>query len=265
MNGVSTIGRYGGRGALLACALLLSGCGRTSLLEGLDERQANEVVAVMLRNNISAQKEPFGKKQFQVQVAPSDLAEAVELVEREDLPSAPRRQIADAFPADAMVSTPLSEQARLLSAIEQRLEESLSTIHGVHSARVHVSYDMRNRGANARSAPDTHVAAVLIHDPDANAQIIVQSAKRFLRNTFVNVSYENVSVVLSEAPRPRPLETTPPPSGYRAWMTWVVVGVLAVLGLGMAAIKLVPKGTSKVWRAIRWRTRTARRRLSHAR
>ena len=68
----------------------------------------------------------------QVQVGPRDLPEAIELMQRNDLPSAPRSQVSAAFPADSLVSTPLLERARLITAVEQRLEESLQLIDGVH-------------------------------------------------------------------------------------------------------------------------------------
>ncbi|MGQ7116183.1 hypothetical protein ACUOFC_66885, partial [Escherichia sp. TWPC-MK] len=42
-----------------------------------------------------------------------------------NLPGKPDIQISQMFPADALVSSPRAEKARLYSAIEQRLEQSL--------------------------------------------------------------------------------------------------------------------------------------------
>ena len=136
-------------------------------------------------------------------------SEAIELLQREDLPSAPRLQIASAFPADAMVSTPIGERARLLSAIEQRLEESLAIIDGVRTARVHVSYAAAPSQARMQpQEPKMHVAAVVVHEEGVDSHALLQSVKRFLRNAFVQVEYDNVSVILSAEKPMRRLGTT---------------------------------------------------------
>lgn len=221
---------------LLACCLAMSACARSNLLESLDERQANEVVAAMLHHNIQAVKQNHGKAGFVVRVAEADLPEAIELLQREDLPSAPRLQIASAFPADAMVSTPIGERARLLSAIEQRLEESLAIIDGVRTARVHVSYDAAPSQARMQpQEPKMHVAAVVVHEEGVDSHALLQSVKRFLRNAFVQVEYDNVSVILSAEKPMRRLGTTKVEhrTNVALWAALATTGVLLVLLTGL--------------------------------
>jgi len=216
------------RGVAMLLCLLLVGCARSELLQALDERQANEVVAALLHHNIPAEKRLQGKAGFVVRVGADDLAEAIDLVQLKGLPSAPRTQIAALFPADAMVSTPLAERARLLSAIEQRLEESLTTLVGVKRARVHVSYDAGpvEGSLQQRRPPAMHVAAVLA--------VLLATAKRFLRNAFVDVAYDNVSVVLTPAAEPRSLAVTPaePQRPMWVWLLVPLIGLLLVAGVG---------------------------------
>lgn len=245
--------------ACLACCLLLVACTQSALLEGLDERQANEVVAVLLRHNIPAEKQNLGKTGFVVRVASSDLPEAIELMQREDLPSAPRLQVSQAFPADAMVNTPTSERARLLSAIEQRLEESLAVIEGVRTARVHVSYDATASASRLQPRePAMHVAAVVVHDAGVDAQVLLQSVKRFLRNAFVQVDYDNVSVILSEAPPPRRLSATQADRQVTSEL-WFWLGVaLTVLGLLIGTATVYWRKAASAAAKERWRGRWAR-------
>lgn len=218
---------------LLLC-LLLAGCARSELLQALDERQANEVVAALLHHNIAAEKRLQGKAGFAVRVAADDLAEAIDLVQLKGLPSAPRTQIAALFPADAMVSTPLAERARLLSAIEQRLEESLTTLVGVKRARVHVSYDAGpvEGSLQQRRPPAMHVAAVLAHSPEIDQAILLATSKRFLRNAFVDVAYDNVSVVLTPAAEPRNLAVTPAEPPRPMWMLLPLILLLCAAAAG---------------------------------
>lgn len=215
----------------LLAVLLLGGCAQASLLEGLDERQANEVVSVLLEHNIGADKRSLGKAGFQVEVAPTELREAIAIVRHNDLPSPARAQVAAAFPADAMVSTPLGERARLFSAIEQRLEESLGVIAGVRSARVHVSYD--TRGTTQKAPQPTHLAAVLLHEPGVDEEVLLQSVKRFLRNSFTDVDYDNVSVVLSAAPVQRVMASTEAAGNAGAGGVWLALAAAAVLLLAI--------------------------------
>ncbi|HEY9134100.1 MAG TPA: type III secretion inner membrane ring lipoprotein SctJ [Dyella sp.] len=255
-----------GRGlAWLACCMLLVACTQSPLLERLDERQANEVVAVLLRHNIPAEKHNLGKSGFVVRVASSDLPEAIELVQREDLPSASRLQVSQAFPADAMVNTPTSERARLLSAIEQRLEESLAVIEGVKTARVHVSYDATASSSRLQPRePAMHVAAVVVHEAGVDTQVLLQSVKRFLRNAFVQVDYDNVSVILSEAAPPRRLNATQADRQV-ASDVWLWLGVaLLVLGLLVGIAVVYWRKAASAAAKERWRGRWARATRSKA-
>jgi type III secretion protein J len=239
-------------GVLVAGVMLLAGCQKASLLEGLNEQQANEVVAVMLHNNITAHKRNAGKAAYAVEVADADLAQAIDLVREHELPSQVRTQIAQAFPADAMISSPLGERARLYSAIEQRLEESLAAMTGVRKAHVDVSYDLRTSSSISQNqVPDgMRLATVVVHEPGVDEQVLVQSVKRFLRNTFANVEYENISVILSVATPVRALAATPAGSsiGLQWWSSLVWVGFVLVAGLGaLALIRRHGREKSAAW------------------
>lgn len=248
---------------LLLC-LLLGACARTELLQGLEERQANEVVAALLHHNIDAQKRAQGKAGFVVRVGADDLAEAINIVQLQGLPSLPRTQIATLFPPDSMVSTPLAERARLLSAIEQRLEESLSILEGVHSARVHVSYDAgpAEGSLQQRKPPSMHVAAVLAHASTADPQALQVIAKRFLRNAFVDVAYDDVSVVLTQAAEPGTLAVTRSAERTSS-LAWLLGPLLLIVAIIAAAVWVLRSRDARAAH-LRDRLRTRRLRLGHA-
>lgn len=145
---------------LLLLGLALAGCRQPSLLEGLDQQQANEVLSVLQRNNIAAVKVDAGKAGYAVKIDQSDFSAAVDLLNLYSLPSRPRLQVAEMFPADSLVASPRAEKARLYSALEQRIEQSLAVLEGVVSARVHVSYDL-DAGEGGRKSPPIHLSAVV--------------------------------------------------------------------------------------------------------
>ncbi|MGL5727894.1 MAG: EscJ/YscJ/HrcJ family type III secretion inner membrane ring protein, partial [Plesiomonas sp.] len=196
---------------MAAMILTLAGCQQQELLKGLDQQQANEVIAILQRNNIEASKLDRGKEGYSIAVAQPDFAASVDWLKTYNLPSRPRMEIADMFPTDSLVSSPRAEKARLYSAIEQRLEQSLQTIEGILSARVHVSYDI-DSGENSRSAKPTHLSALAVYDREIDPSQTLNDIKRFLKNSFSDIEYENISVVLSR--RQETQQQAPiPPSG----------------------------------------------------
>jgi len=182
---------------MLVLLLSLVACKQDSLLQGLEQGQANEVVAVLHRHNIDADKKNEGKVGYSIFVEKRNFAAAVDILKSYDLPSRKPLQIADMFPSDSLVASPRAEKARLYSGIEQRLEQSLYTIAGVVSARVHVSYDL-DAGEGGRKTRPVHLSALASYESDVDAAALINDIKRFLKNSFAEVEYDNISVVLSK-------------------------------------------------------------------
>ncbi|BBP60570.1 EscJ/YscJ/HrcJ family type III secretion inner membrane ring protein [Pseudomonas sp. St316] len=216
---------------LLLC-LVLAGCRQPSLLEGLDQQQANEVLSVLQRNNIAAVKVDGGKAGYAVKIDQPDFSAAVDLLNLYSLPSRPRLQVAELFPAGSLVASPRAEKARLYSALEQRIEQSLAVLEGVVSARVHVSYDL-DAGEGGRKPAPIHLSAVVLHERDVEAQLLITDIKRFLKNSFATVEYENISVVLSKRSPTQHVAPTVTasrkPSNW-PWLLAVISGLLLVGG-----------------------------------
>ncbi|WP_308340640.1 type III secretion system inner membrane ring lipoprotein SctJ [Pandoraea commovens] len=150
---------------LLVAVLALTGCRKAeTLLSALDQQQANEVAAVLLRHDIATQKTDGGKAGYSISVDAADFPQAVDWLKTYDLPSRPRMEIAQMFPPDSLVASPRAERARLYSAIEQRLEQSVRLMSGVLAARVHVSYDVDAQAGNApmlRASSSSSEASVI--------------------------------------------------------------------------------------------------------
>lgn len=198
---------------LLVTVFLLSGCKEEALLNGLDQNQANEVVALLQKNNIAATKRNMAKAGYSVYVGMRDFAAAVDLMTIYNLPSRPRVEVAEMFPADSLISSPRAEVARIYSAIEQRLEQTLNQINGIVSSRVHVSYDVSNNESGKQGKP-MHVAVLLRYDTAVPAEgNLLNDATRLVKNSFANIDYENISVVMTPAPKAWPL----PPAESRQY------------------------------------------------
>ncbi|MGJ7515653.1 EscJ/YscJ/HrcJ family type III secretion inner membrane ring protein [Pseudomonas baetica] len=219
---------------LMLLCLALAGCRQPNLLEGLDQQQANEVLSVLQRNNIAAVKVDAGKTGYAVKIDQVDFSAAVDLLNLYSLPSRPRVQVAEMFPADSLVASPRAEKARLYSALEQRIEQSLGVLEGVVSARVHVSYDL-DAGEGGRKSPPIHLSAVVIHERDAEPQLLITDIKRFLKNSFAAVEYENISVIPSKrSPTQHVAPSVAATQGQPHWM-WLLTVIAGLLLAGGAA------------------------------
>lgn len=181
----------------LIIILLLSGCKQQDLLHDLDQQQANEVLAVLQRHNIYAEKNDLGKSGYTITVNKSDFPAAVDWLKIYHLPARPEIEISQMFPADSLISSPRAEKARLYSAIEQRLEQSLRTMDGIIYARVHVSYDIES-GESAKPAQPMHISVLAVYDRGTNPENKINDIKRFLVNSFSGMEYDHISVVLSQ-------------------------------------------------------------------
>lgn len=212
----------------LLATLVLSAC-KVDLVTGLSQRQANEAIALLQRNQIDAQKQLDGKKAFKVVVADDQFPDAVGLLAQYQLPSRDDVAIGDIFPADSLVTTPTSERARLLSGIEQRLEKTVASIDSVDSARVHASYPVN--GVDQRHPQAMRVAIVVNYDGVLPEDLFTEKIKRVARNSFDGLAYDNISVVLFQR-RPESALPSTRDKGQR-FSVGALAGAIAVMAAGL--------------------------------
>ncbi|MTC59657.1 EscJ/YscJ/HrcJ family type III secretion inner membrane ring protein [Providencia rustigianii] len=172
---------------------LLLGCDNQLLLSDLSQRQSNEVLAVLQEHGIEAQRKQDSKNGDSIRVSPDDFVISVDLLRQYNLPSKEPVEIIHAFPGDSLVASPQAERTRVLSLIEQRLEQSLLTIPHVINARVHVSYPVAGNGP---IKPVQKVSSLVTYSGNEDPKVMMNKIKLFLNNSFAETTYDNVSVVI---------------------------------------------------------------------
>lgn len=220
---------------LVTCFLLVA-CDQ-ELLKGLDQRQANEVLAVLQQANISAKKQDGGKLGFNIQVDQADFVKSVQLLKANDLPSKPRVEISQMFPADSLATSPRAEKARLFSGIEQRLEQSLLVLPSVVRARLHMSYDVESTSA-AQKVPASHLSVLVVYRNADDEAVLINQIKRFLKNSLPSVNYDDISVVLT---RSNPEQQVIPQVVEQQYFSspvvlQIAIGVMALLLIGLITL-----------------------------
>ncbi|MYM98638.1 type III secretion system inner membrane ring lipoprotein SctJ [Duganella vulcania] len=122
----------------LALSALLSGCGnRANLQVGLNDADANEIVTLLTRYGIEAQKVAT-KDGVTLTVNADDIARATTAMQAAGLPRRALSDLGQIFKKDSMISTPLEERARYIHGLSAELESTLQQFDNVISARVHV-------------------------------------------------------------------------------------------------------------------------------
>ncbi|KML20830.1 lipoprotein PrgK precursor [Leclercia adecarboxylata] len=180
-------------------ALLLNACHDEKVLFNLTQEQANQVLAVLEQHNITAKKDGSLKAGYTVTVGESESTAALSILNQYQLPWSADVQIGQAFPDGSLVASPNAEQARVLSLQEQRLEQSMRMIAQVVNARVHVSYPPFNNDLSGQK-PVGHVGVLITYKGEVDDNIFISQIKSLIKNSFDDVRYENISVVLFPAP-----------------------------------------------------------------
>jgi type III secretion protein J len=178
--------------ALLIPALLLAGC-QADLYTKLTETEANEIVALLYRKGISANRTAAKDGTSTVRVEEGSFADAVALLNSAGLPHPKFATMGDVFPDTKLVSSPVEERARFIYALSQELSRTLSEIDGVITARVHLVLP-KNDPLREDAKPSS--ASVFIkHDRNIAVASLLPQIKTFVTNSIEGLTYEKVSVV----------------------------------------------------------------------
>lgn len=245
----------------LVAVLFLAAC-QEDLHTGLDEGEANEIVAVLQDSGISASKRSAGKEGFAVTVERAQFAQAVDLLRRNGLPRPRFDTIGAVFKKEGLISSPVEERARFIYALSQELAQTVQLIDGVLSARIHVVLP-ENEPLRKDLKPSS--ASVFIrHRPEIGIDALVPQIKMLVANSIEGLSYDRVSVIAVAAPGGPALAAREPPLTRVAGL-WVdpASAQPAMIGIGLLMVVAVGSIGLNVWQALRTRREQATGRELH--
>ena len=180
---------------VVVAAALLAGCDKESTLHsGLEERQANLVMAALLDAGISCHKVPGEEGTWNVMVVESKFADAVNLLEKAGLPRMAHQGIGEVFKKTGMISSPSEERIRFMDALAQDIAKTISGIDGVVDARVHVV--LPENDPFARNALPSSAAVAIRSRWDADVTDIIPSVKGLVKNAIEGLQYEKIMVTV---------------------------------------------------------------------
>jgi type III secretion protein J len=194
-------GRTGGLATWAAILLALAGC-KTELYTGLDEREANEMIALLIKNGIDADRVRAKDGSSSLHVGGSRFAEAVDLLKANSYPRERFANMGEVFKTSGLIASPTEERARFIYALSQELARTINDIDGVITARIHVvlpKNDLLRQDATLSSA-----SVFIRHDARVPLKQLLPQIKMLVANSIEGLAYEKVSVVFVPVDRTTP-------------------------------------------------------------
>lgn len=202
-----------GPGLVLFMSILSFAC-TSEVQQGLDERQANELQSVLLSRGVAAKKvHKSGKKPtWSIEVPEAQAAGAVQLLAELGLPRAHAPTSADLLKSGGLVPSPNEERSRHVLGLVGDLAQTLESIDGVATARVHVALPPPAKPGQPQSS--AKASALLKVFPGAEARLRDREAelRALIAGSVEGLDQANVTVVILEiveGPRVKPTASSP--------------------------------------------------------
>ena len=178
---------------LLMALLFMAAC-KAELYSNMSENEANEMMAILLKNGIECDKLPGKEMTYTLRIDKADMAQAVELLQGLGFPKDNYASMGDVFKKAGLVSSPLEERIRFIYALSQEISETLSQIDSVLSARVHIVLPENN--PLSETIQPSSAAVFIRYRQDSNIESLVPQIKKLVVNSIEGLSYDKVSVIL---------------------------------------------------------------------
>ena len=231
----------------MAC-LFLAACD-SELHTEVPETEANEMIALLTANGISADKSAGDKGLVTLRVKSSQFARAVDVLRENGYPKDQFNNLGTMFEQQGLISSPLEERVRYVFGLSQTISETLSHIDGVITARVHI---VMPEESNVGDDVGTPSAAVFLKtSPGVDLDESIPLIKELVRASVEGVSYDSVVVTVFEADEPNAAANGPTmrevmgiryDASSQGMLTAIiaVIGVLFALLLGAIAYFVTP-------------------------
>lgn len=195
---------------LFSIALLLfTGCeSNQTIINNIDERQANEIIVFLSSYGIAAQKLPSvssggvggsgPSNMWNIAVTPTQTTQAMAILNRVGLPRRKTTSLLDMFAQTGLMSSDKQDTIRYQAGLEKDLENMIEQIDGVVDAVVKLSFP-EEQGIGMETGPKEKPRAAVfvkhegvVDNPNSH---LVTKIKRLVASSVPELTFDNVTVV----------------------------------------------------------------------
>ncbi len=192
----------------IACILLfLTGCeSKSTIVHGLDESAANEIMVLLAKDGLAAYKLPQSagggpgaakEVLWDISVDSADRMKAMAVLSANGLPRKHSPNLLQLFSEGGLVPSDTSQQIRYQAGLATTLANTIRKIDGILNAKVIISFPEEN--PLDPNAPKKQITATvfvkhsgILDDPNST---IISQIKRLVSSSISGLSYDNVTVI----------------------------------------------------------------------
>ena len=192
---------------MIISAIVFSGCeSKKTIVNGLDEKEANEILVFLSGKNIEASKVPSKEgggagaakvQLWDIDVDSSRAAEAMAILNANGLPRRQGQNLLDLFSAGGLVPSEMQEKIRYQAGLAAQIANTIRKIDGVLDCDVQLSFPEEDPLNPA--AKKGHVTASVyvkhngvLDDPNSH---LVTKIKRLVAGAINGLSIDDVTVI----------------------------------------------------------------------
>ncbi len=194
--------------SLFALLLLLAACeGNQSIVNNIQERDANEIVVFLASKGIEAQKVAAAASAvggptnlFAISVPIEHMTEAMALLNSAGLPRRQGTNLLTLFAKSGLMTSDKEEEIRYQAGLAEQICNTIRKIDGILDADVQISFPSGDQTPGA--PPQKTTAAVyvkhqgMLEDPNSHVETKI---KRLLAGSISGLSIDDVSVISDRA------------------------------------------------------------------
>lgn len=188
-----------------------AGCGsHKTIVNGLDEKEANEILVFLANKGIEAQKLPSTEsggtgatKTFlwDISVSEDRAREAMALLNQAGLPRRRGQNLLNIFQNTGLVPSELQDKIRYEAGLAEQIASTIRKIDGILDAEVQLSFpveDPLNPGAmKGKITASVYVKhSGVLDDPNSH---LLTKIKRLVASSITGLDYDNVTVIPDRA------------------------------------------------------------------
>lgn len=191
---------------IFVCILLTSCEGRRTIVNGLDEREANEIMTFLSGKGVDAfkvKKETSGgggaskAAEFDIQVPDSQASQATALLNQQGLPRKRSQNLLGIFSTGSLVPSEMQEKIRYQAGIADQIAGTIRKFDGILDADVTVSFPQEDPLNPGQTRGKITASVYVKHNgvlDDPNSQLLSR-IKRLVGAAVTGLEYDNVTVI----------------------------------------------------------------------